>query len=63
LDKPKLLALINLLKVQVGSVADASVRERLIERIDKLEDEIRNLARDGVGSSLVFLYYTASSLM
>jgi hypothetical protein len=63
LDKPKLLALINLLKVQVGSVADASVRERLIERIDKLEDEIRNLARDGAGSSLVFLYYTASSLM
>jgi len=41
LDKPKLLALINLLKVQIGQVPDSTIRDRLMDRIDRLEDEIR----------------------
>jgi hypothetical protein len=41
IEKPKLLALVNLLKTQVGELEDENVRSRLIERIDTLEDEIR----------------------
>jgi hypothetical protein len=41
LEKPKLLALVNVLKLQVGGLVDESIRRRLTERIDKLEEEIR----------------------
>ncbi len=41
IEKAKLLALVNALKVQLGKVPDESVRERLLERVNQLEDEIR----------------------
>lgn len=40
-DKAKILALINVLRVQANSVADSDIRQRLLERLDRLDEEVR----------------------
>lgn len=40
-DKAKVLALVNILRVQASALSDAPVRERLLERLDRLDEEVR----------------------
>jgi hypothetical protein len=40
-DKAKILALLNILRVQANGVPDTAVRGRLLENVDRIEEELR----------------------
>ena len=40
-DKPKLIALINILRVQAKSIPDKEIKDKIFERVDQLENEVR----------------------
>lgn len=40
-EKPKLIALINILRVQAKSIPDKEIRDKISERVDQLENEVR----------------------
>jgi hypothetical protein len=49
IDKAKILTLLNLLHVQANNVPDIDVRTRLLEYVDRIEDEVRRPKPGGGG--------------